>query len=122
MPLYSDINANTPYLKPQVYDLNSVIQSIQTIIKTKKGEVLFLPEFGFEDSSYLFEQIDDTGALILFQDIINDITIWDSRVKLNMQKSNVVPDYDNNNYVANLFFTIQGFSGEFNITEKVGVL
>lgn len=122
MSLYSDINVNTPYSKPKVYDLNSVIQSIQTVVKTKKGEVLFLPEFGFDDTSYLFEQIDDEGALILFQDIINDITIWDFRVKLNLQKSSVVPDYDNNFYVANLFFTIQGFSGEFNITEKVGVL
>ena len=58
MSLYSDINANTPYLKSQVYDLDSVIQSIQTIVKTRKGEVLFLPEFGFDDTSYLFEQID----------------------------------------------------------------
>lgn len=122
MSLYSDVNSNTSYLKPKVFDLDSVIQSITNIITTKRGELLFLPEFGFDDSSYLFEQIDDTGALILFQDIINDIIIWDSRVKLNLQKSSVIPDYDNNSYKANLFFTIEGLSGEFNLSKRVGIL
>jgi phage baseplate assembly protein W len=115
--LYSDINAITPYTTPQVIDINSVIQSISTIMKTHKTELLFLPEFGVDTENYIFEIIDDVGALLLFQNIVNNITIWDPRVSLNLQLSSVVPNIDNNSYTATIVFNIQGVQGQFQTTQ-----
>lgn len=117
--LYSDINAENPSKNPQVIDLDSVVQSIKSIIKTRKTEVLYLPEFGFEGYDYLFDIIDDTNALVLFQEIINSITFWDDRVMLDMNMSRVVPDIDNNAYKAYIYFKIRGFTENFSVVETV---
>lgn len=117
--LYSDINANDSYKNPQVEDLNSVVQSIRSIIKTRKSEVLYLPEFGFERDDFLFEQIDDTNALVLFQEIVNNITIWDDRVLLDMNRSRVILDIDNNAYKAFIYFKIRGFTENFSVVETI---
>ena len=118
--LYSDINADTPYKNPQVLDLDSVIQSIRSIMRTKMTEVLFLPEFGFEGEDYLFEDIDDVNSLILFQNIVNSISFWDDRVILDVNNSTVILDTDNNKYTAYLSFKIKGFTDVFSIAEPIG--
>lgn len=117
--LYSDINGDNPYKNPLVEDINSVKQSIITIIQTRKQELLFLPEFGMDDDNFVFDLIDDTGALLLFQNIVNNINIWDPRVTIDLQKSYVDVTPDNNAYIANIVFKIQGFNGEFEVNTKV---
>jgi len=117
--LYSDINTNDSYKRPEVIDLDSVIQSISSIIKTRKTEVLYLPDFGFERDDYLFDIVDDTNAIILFQDIVNNITFWDDRVLLDMNMSKVVTDIDNNAYKAFIYFKIKGFTERFSVIETV---
>jgi len=38
--LYSDINTNDSYKRPEVIDLDSVIQSISSIIKTRNRSII----------------------------------------------------------------------------------
>lgn len=119
MSLYSDINSNTPYANPQVVDIDAVIQSISNIMQVRKTELLFLPEFGMDGDDALFEIIDDVGALIIFQTIVNNISVWDPRVSLNLGQSYVTPDVDNNAYQATIVFSIIGLEGEYAVTQLV---
>jgi phage baseplate assembly protein W len=119
LSLYSDINSISPYSISELEDLDSVYQSIFTILETVRGELLFLPTFGASNNDNLFEVIDEINALLLFQDIINAINAWDSRVSLNLQKSNALANPDNNQYDITLYFSIQGFDNEFVLNKSI---
>lgn len=118
--IYSDINNDTPNKNPLKIDIESVIQSIRNIIRTRRTEVLFLPEFGFNPEGSLFEQITDTGALVLFQELVNNITFWDNRIILDLSRTNIVPDMDNNSYKVTVYFKIRGLDDVFTLTENMG--
>lgn len=117
--LYSDVNASTPDKNPQVVDVDAVIQSIKTIMNTRVGSLVFLPNFGIDVDNYIFEFIDDTGALILFQYIVNSITMWDPRVTLDLQSSSVIVSPDQNSYTATVAFQIKGFQGTYGFTQII---
>ena len=117
--LYSDINGNDAYNKPTVEDVDAVIQSVTNLLTIKRTELVFLPEFGIDLDSYLFEIIDDVGALMLFQNIVNSINAFEPRVSLNLSLSTVIPDYDNNAYTAHIAFYIKGLNGDFSITQII---
>jgi phage baseplate assembly protein W len=118
--LYSDLNENTPTAKPLVEDIEAITQSIRDILDIAKGEVLFLPELGASSEDYLFEDISEVGALLMTQNLINEINIWDDRIILDQQNTYIVPDYDNNAYNANIVYQIKGFSEEFSFNERIG--
>lgn len=112
--IYSDINDNNAYKVPIVEDLDSIMQSITNILTTKKTELLFLPEFGVAGEDYLFELIDDIGASLIFQELVNSINVWDNRVQLDLENTVVAPDPDNNSYKIKIAFTINGLQQQYN--------
>ena len=109
--IYSDINSKDAYNIPEVIDYDSVIQSVYTLMDVRKRELLFLPQFGTASDDYVFETIDDIGASILFQDMVNNIITWEPRIELNLSSSNIIADVDNNVYKAIIVFSVIGLDG-----------
>lgn len=121
MPVYSDINnVWKDGDNPLVEDILSVYQSIDSILRTGKGERVFLPDFGGNLDDFVFEPIDETTELMIFRSIILDIERWDNRVILNHQMTKVESDPDNNKYALTLVFNIIGLGNQ--LFEFVGEL
>lgn len=113
MALYSDLNYIKPSIGDRVYDIDSVFQSIFSIIGTKKGERVFRPTFGLSLTSYLFEPCDEITARSILYDISNTIT-QEPRVRFNNSKSSVIPVPEEKLFVITIVFNVLGFSN----TEK----
>lgn len=109
MALYSDLNYIKPSLGDRVYDIDSIFQSIFTIIGTKKPERVFRPNFGMAMSSYLFEPCDEYTARSILYDLSN-VMQWEPRIKFNSAKTTVIPVPEQNLFLITMWFTILGFS------------
>lgn len=109
MSIYSDINYIKPSLGAKLYDIDSVFQSVFTILGTKKGERVFRPNFGLSMNNYLFEPCDEMTARTIYYDISNVMSL-EPRVKFNTAKSSVVPVPERSAFIITLYFTIYGFS------------
>lgn len=112
MPIYSDLNSNTPTLKPLYIDIESVYQSIFNILNTRLGERIFLPDFGSELEDLLFDPIDDRTALTIYRVLISAIERWDSRVKINYGQTTVTPQYEEHTYEIRIVFSILGLEDQ----------
>lgn len=108
MPIYSDINQTSPTQTNFVNDLDSIYQSIQNILATRKGTRLFLPEFGSELEDLLFEPMDETTVMRIYNYIVLAIQKWEPRVSLHYGRSYVKPNYDNYTYDITLTFRVHG--------------
>jgi phage baseplate assembly protein W len=113
MTLYSDLNYIKPSIGDRVYDIDSVFQSIFSIIGTKKGERVFRPAFGMNLTSYLFEPCDEITARSILYDISNTME-QEPRVSFNTSKSSVIPVPSEKLFIITIVFNILGFSN----TEK----
>ena len=117
MSLYSDINYIKPSIGYMLYDVNSVLQAIFSILGTKKGERVFRPTWGANLKSYLFEPCDELTARSIFYDIRNTVSL-DQRISFNSSKSSVTPIPEKKMFVITVVYTVLGFSD----TEKSLVL
>ena len=113
MTLYSDLNYIKPSIGDRVYDIDSVFQSIFSIIGTKKGDRVFRPTFGMNLTSYLFEPCDEITARSILYDISNTME-QEPRVSFNTSKSSVIPVPTEKLFIITIVFNILGFSN----TEK----
>lgn len=109
MALYSDLNYIKPSLGDRVYDIDSIFQSIFSIMGTKRPERVFRPTFGMSMTSYLFEPCDEYTARSISYDLAN-IMEWEPRVKFNSAKTTVTPVPEQNLFLITIWFTILGFS------------
>lgn len=86
------------------YDLGAIRNSILNLFLTSPGDKILNPEFGMDLRDFIFQPLSpQIGALI--KDVIErNIQRWEPRVKIkNVQ---VVPDYDNVQYVINMTISI----------------
>jgi phage baseplate assembly protein W len=84
--IYSDL-AFSPVLNnegdlSQVYNQDSINQSIFNIMNTRKGTRVMDPEFGCNFQSYLFELFDVTTANSIVEDIVNNIGRYEPRINI----------------------------------------
>lgn len=87
-----------------VYDEDSISQSIETILSTRKGERIMLPAFGGSLEDYLFEPMTEHVVRQMEKAIEDSIANWEDRVRVN--KVFVNPDYDRNKYEISIGYTI----------------
>lgn len=123
MALYSDVNQHTPFEKHRVTDEDSVQQSLYNLLRTRKGERVFHPEYGLDIEHLLFELTSDDVAFELEVRLKESINEWEPRVII--QDIVVEDDPDNNTYKLAMFYTIKGLgdrSFEFtdNLSSSVG--
>ena len=109
MALYSDLNYIKPSKGDRLYDIDTVFQSIFSIMGTKKGERVFRPDFGLNMKSYLFEPCDEFTARSIFYDL-RKVMEWEPRIKLNTSKTTVTPVPDKNLFLITIWFSVLGFT------------
>jgi len=84
----------------------AISRSIRNIVFTVPGEKFFNPDFGSNVSRLLFETLDDLTALSIQDEIENSIRNFEPRVILD--QVNVIPNYDNNEFLVTIIYTIVG--------------
>lgn len=89
-------------------DMNSVKQSLKTLLFTNMGERLFQPDIGSPLKNLLFEPVDIITTQAIKKNIELTIKKYEPRVQLDL--IDVVPNEDENLYEVSLFFKIVGIS------------
>ena len=118
MSLYSDINTSKKDKFPKVYDIDSVSQSLENFIKTRKGQRAFRPELGCSiDKGMLFELMDDDAALLTIVRLTDDLERWDPRIIID-DRTEVLLYPDENKVIINLVYRIKGFENRV-INKKI---
>jgi phage baseplate assembly protein W len=90
----------------QVKDKAAIVQAIQGILLTRKGERPFQPELGCDVQNMLFEPLDYASAGTIKQEIRETIGRYEPRVTV--EKLTCEPDFDNNGYNVEMQYTIVG--------------
>ena len=90
----------------QVKDKAAIVQAIQGLLLTRKGERPFQPELGCDVQNMLFEPLDYASAGTIKQEIRETINRYEPRVTVGKITCN--PDFDNNGYSVQMQYTIVG--------------
>ena len=90
----------------QVKDKAAIVQAIQALLLTRKGERPFQPELGCDVQNMLFEPLDYASAGTIKQEIRETIDRYEPRVTVT--KLDCTPDFDNNGYNVEMLYTIVG--------------
>ena len=103
---FAQINDNEVFKPSQLtdlkadYDLGAIRNSIINMFLTSPGEKILNPEFGIDLRDYLFEPVSEGIAVIIQNQVLNNITIFEPRIIVN--QVSVTPNFDNNEYVINI--------------------
>jgi len=95
----------------KVINVQSVMTSLDNILKTYKGERCMLPEFGSILREVVFELIDSDVVDFVSRDIKEAIEIWDDRI--NVQEVSFLSDPDTSSISLQVAFSIQGYEQIF---------
>lgn len=106
MPLYSDVNQANPFAKERVTDEDSVQQALYNLLRTRKGERVYHPEYGLDIEYLLFELTTEDVALELEVRLKQAINKWEPRVAI--VQIMVTADPDNNTYELSMLYKIKG--------------
>jgi phage baseplate assembly protein W len=103
-----------------VFDLDSIKQSILTILTTSKNTRLFLAEFGSNLEDIIHEPMTEELAFQMYNEIVDAIWKWEPRVTLDTGLSEVIPDYSNHIYRIKLVFEVNGL-GDSKFEQVIGL-
>ena len=84
----------------------AIARSIRNIVFTLPGEKFFNPNFGSRISRSLFENIDDSSALVIKDEIENSIRNYEPRVSLTQVEVN--PNFEENSFDVYIVYRIIG--------------
>ena len=87
-------------------DTTAIARSIRNIVFTSPGEKFFNPDFGSRISESLFENVDEVSALAIEDEIKSSIINFEPRV--NLLRTNVVPNPDDNEMNVTIEYEITG--------------
>ncbi len=87
--IYSIPNVESRY-KPNVMEINneldSIIQQVDCLLFTKKGEVLMMPDFGCDLHKYFFDTTWNSGAIKnMVETLIKKYIYLDGRYKVDIE-------------------------------------
>ena len=89
-----------------VKDKAAIVQSITALLLTRKGERPFQPQLGCGIQNVLFEPLDYASAAIIKTEITDVLNRYEPRISVNDVLCS--PDYMNNGYDVELYYTIIG--------------
>ena len=101
MALYSDLNHTSVQYGSTIYDLDALYQAVVTLLSTRKRTKPFRPEIGCDLDRYLFEPCDQRTADALLFELV-DAFSQDTRFKLDMSSTSVVPDPKTSSFYLNV--------------------
>lgn len=87
-------------------DVNAVKQSLKNLLFTQYNERPFRPDIGSPLYRMLFEPMDPVTVESMKKAIELVITNFEPRV--NLEKVEIVPNYDTNEYELTIFYTVAG--------------
>ena len=91
--------------------------SLNNLLTTEKGERLNLPQYGLSMDDYLWEIVDEDTAWALKNKLFYEITYWEPRVEMNIQKSTVIPLPEEKAFDVTLVFTVKNIpDSEFKLS------
>jgi phage baseplate assembly protein W len=85
---------------------NAIARSIRNLVFTSRGDKPFNPFLGSRVSEMLFDPMDSISSVAIRSEIERTIKDFEPRVKL--QKVEVTPDYDGNQYDVLIKYQIVG--------------
>ena len=90
----------------QVKDKAAIVQAIQGLLLTRKGERPFQPELGCDIQNMLFEPLDFASAGAIKQEIRETVDRYEPRVTV----TEIIcqPDFNNNGYNVEIQFILIG--------------
>ena len=91
---------------------DSINNSILNLLSIIPGELLFEPEFGSYIQRYLFDPVDALTASSIKEWTIQAIKRWLPHLILDINKSVVIPNSDNQSYTVLIYYTILGNEGQ----------
>jgi phage baseplate assembly protein W len=105
-PTYSDL---TKDLGEQTsndisYDVDSINQSVITILTTPVGSRVFNRNFGSYIDGILFDPIDNVTVQRIKTELLTSIGQWEHRIVV--QNSVVIPDYTNQLYYVEITYVV----------------
>jgi len=109
--LHQDLVGDAQGTLKKVINADSVKTSIDNIIRTWRGERVFLPQFGSTLRDMLFEPINDYLADEMAKSVREAIETWDDRVSVLGVDTQV--DTDNNFVSITVRFRIKSFTEVF---------
>ena len=89
-----------------VKDKAAIVQAITALLLTRKGERPFQPQLGCGIQNVLFEPLDYASAAIIKTEITDVLNRYEPRISVNDVLCS--PDYMNNGYDVELYYTIIG--------------
>jgi phage baseplate assembly protein W len=101
-------------VNPLNYDLialkneTAISRSVRNLVFTVNGERFFNQNIGSRVSRFLFENLDETTAAALRDEIEYTIVNFEPRVDL--IEVNVFPNYDNNEFNVTIIYNIVGIN------------
>ena len=99
---------------PLNYDLialkneTAISRSVRNLIFTANGERLFNQNIGSRVSRFLFENLDDTTAIALRDEI--EYTIVNFEPRFDWIEVNIAPNYDMNEFNVTIIYSIVGIN------------
>ena len=87
-------------------DTTAIARSLRNIVFTQPGEKFFNPDFGSRITESLFENVDEVSALAIEDEIKSSIINFEPRV--NLLRTNVVPNPDDNEMNVTIEYEITG--------------
>lgn len=95
-------------------DVNAVKQSLKTLLFTQYNERPFRPTLGSPLYKLLFEPMDPITVEGMKQAI--EILIQNFEPRVQLQKVDIVPVYDKNEYELSIYFTVVGIAAPVTFT------
>jgi len=89
-------------------DEQAVKNSLINIFQTLRGERRMLPTFATSLHNYLFEQLDETTAYAIGNELYNVVQMWDDRIEITDLL--VFPNHDKNLYEITVSFKVKSFT------------
>lgn len=86
------------------YDLNAIRNSLKNLFLTNRGEKLLNPYFGMNLGNYLFEQVNESVAKSIGDNILQNIQLFEPRVQVNQIQ--VVANEEDSSYTINLILSV----------------
>ena len=99
-----DFSKNPSGTIKNVYNADSVKQSIFTILQTRKGERVMRPQFGTNLNQMLFEHMNTDTADDIRYEVFSAISEWEDRVEINSLAVTPIPD--DHVYIITLAYTV----------------
>ena len=89
-----------------VKDKAAIVQAIQNLILTNKGERPFQPKLGCGVRKVLFEPLDYGSAALIKTEIVETLAAHEPRIMI--EGIRCIPDFDNNGFEVELSYRIMG--------------